>query len=105
MSTLETIPQPPEKPLLGNILELGPSTQVQDLIRLAREYGPIYQLALPGRRLVVVSSFELVDELCDETRFDKKIWAPLQNVRGFTGDGLFTAHPQEDNWHKAHNIL
>lgn len=99
------IPQPPEKPFVGNIFDLGPSSQVQDLIKLARQYGPIYQLALPGRRLVVVSSFELVDEISDEKRFDKKIWAPLQNVREFTGDGLFTAHTQEINWRKAHNIL
>jgi cytochrome P450/NADPH-cytochrome P450 reductase len=53
----------------------------------------------------MVSSFELVDELCDETRFDKKVWAPLQQVRPFAGDGLFTSRTQEPNWHKAHSIL
>jgi cytochrome P450 / NADPH-cytochrome P450 reductase len=99
------IPQPPEKLLLGNVLDLGRETQVQDLMRLAREYGEIFYLQLAGRRLVVVSSHRLVDELSDESRFDKRIWAPLRNLRAFAGDGLFTAHTFEPNWPKAHHIL
>ncbi len=74
-------------------------------MKLAREYGPIMQLDLPGRQLVVVSGFELVDELSDESRFDKKVWTPLRKVRTFAGDALFTSKTQEPNWHKAHNIL
>ena len=102
---LKPIPQPPEKLLLGNVLDLGRETQVQDLMRLAREYGEIFYLQLAGRRLVVVSSHRLVDELCDESRFDKRIWAPLRNLRPLAGDGLFTAHTFEPNWPKAHHIL
>lgn len=105
-TTLVSIPRPPAKPLLGNLPDMDLDTPVQGFVRLAREYGPIYQLELPGgRRLVVISGFELVDELCDEKRFDKKVWKPLRNVRAFAGDGLFTARTQEPNWHKAHNIL
>ncbi len=104
-TTFEEIPQPKEKIFIGNTLDVSGETPVQDLMRLTREYGPIYQLTFPGRKQIVVSSFELTDELCDEKRFDKKVWAPLQNVRSFAGDGLFTAHTQEPNWHKAHNIL
>lgn len=102
---LSEIPQPKEKFLLGNILEVSGETPVQSLMQLAREYGPIYQLAFPGRKQIFVSSFALTDELCDAQRFDKKVWSPLQNVRSFAGDGLFTAHTQEDNWQTAHNIL
>lgn len=104
-TSLNLIPQPPAKPLLGNLPAMNLSTPVQGLISLAREYGPIFRLTLPGRDLVVVSGFELVDELCDEKRFDKNVWKPLRNVRAFGGDGLFTAQTQEPNWHKAHNIL
>jgi len=104
-TSLNLIPQPPAKPLLGNLPAMNLSTPVQGLISLAREYGPIFRLTLPGRDLVVVSGFELVDELCDEKRFDKNVWKPLRNVRTFSGDGLFTAQTQEPNWHKAHNIL
>ncbi len=101
----DLIPQPPGTFLLGNLLSLGATTPVQDMMKLAREYGPIYQLEVRGRKLVVVSSYDLVNELCDETRFDKKVWAPLKKVRTFAGDGLFTAYTREANWSKAHNIL
>lgn len=104
---LETnnIPHPKEKFLVGNLFEWSSGRRVQDMMKLAKEYGPIYQLSMPGRTVVVTSGYELVKELSDETRFDKKVWTPLQNVRSFAGDGLFTAHTKEPNWHKAHNIL
>ncbi|GER88865.1 NADPH--cytochrome P450 reductase [Dictyobacter vulcani] len=100
-----TIPHPKEKLLVGNLFELSSGRRVQDMMKLAREYGPIYQLNMPGRSLIVASGYELVKELSDETRFDKKVWSPLQNVRAFAGDGLFTSWTDEPNWHKAHNIL
>src|SRR5258708_36097274 len=104
-SNMTPPPQPPAKAFLGNLMNMDLEAPVQGLMRLAREYGPIFQLDLPGRKLVVVSGFDLVDELSDEKRFDKKVWAPLRKVRSFAGDGLFTSDTQEPNWHKAHNIL
>jgi cytochrome P450/NADPH-cytochrome P450 reductase len=102
---LARIPQPPEKFLLGNMLDLSAATPVQDMIRLAREYGPIYRMVFRGRVVLVVSGHELVNELSDENRFDKTIRGALGLVRRFAGDGLFTAKTQEPNWSKAHNIL
>jgi len=99
------IPQPPPKLFLQNLLELSPVSPVQDMMALARKYGPIYQLDLSGRKLVVVSSHELVNELSDEKRFDKTVRGALKLVRRFAGDGLFTARTDEPNWSKAHNIL
>jgi cytochrome P450/NADPH-cytochrome P450 reductase len=102
----KNIPQPKEKILVGNLPDLDTKAPVQAMMRLAREYGPIYQLTIPGRKpLIVVSGYNLVKELSDETRFDKKVWRPLQDVRAFAGDGLFTSWTDEPNWHKAHNIL
>jgi cytochrome P450/NADPH-cytochrome P450 reductase len=43
--------------------------------------------------------------VCDEKRFGKFISPALNNIRDFTGDGLFTAHTQEPNWERAHRIL
>src|SRR5689334_8962761 len=103
--TFEEIPHPPTRPIVGNLLDINPDGPVQGLIQQAREYGPIFQLGLPHRKPAFVSGYELVNELCDEERFDKKVWRPLQTVRSFAGDGLFTAYTQEPNWHKAHNIL
>ncbi len=102
---LARIPQPPEKFLLGNMLDLSAATPVQDMVRLAREYGPIYRMVFRGRVVLVVSGHALVDELSDENRFDKTIRGALGLVRRFAGDGLFTAKTQEPNWSKAHNIL
>lgn len=99
------IPQPKPHPLLGNLPDLNPEAPVQGFMRLARTHGPIFKLALAGREVIVVSSRELVNELCDEERFDKKLSMPLQNIRSFAGDGLFTAHTVEPNWATAHRIL
>ncbi len=102
---MERIPQPPQKFLLGNMLDLSAGEPVQDMIRLAREYGPIYRMVFRKRVVIIVSGQELVNELSDEKRFDKTIRGALGLVRRFAGDGLFTAKTQEPNWSKAHNIL
>jgi cytochrome P450 / NADPH-cytochrome P450 reductase len=102
---LDPIPHPPRTFVLGNLLSLTTTTPVQDMMRLAREYGPIYWLDMLGKPVVIVSGFDLVDELCDESRFDKSVRGALRRLRAFAGDGLFTAYTQEPNWPKAHNIL
>ena len=81
------------------------TTPVQDLVALARELGPIFQLDMMGKPITVVSGFSLVDELSDESRFDKSVRGALHRVRTISGDGLFTAYTSEPNWSKAHNIL
>ncbi len=105
MPTLARIPEPPETFLLGHLLTLSATNPIQDMIKMARELGPIYRLEIRGRVVIVVSGFELVNELSDEKRFDKAVRGALKIVRGFGGDGLFTAKTQEPNWSKAHNIL
>ena len=104
-TNLKPIPQPPKRPLSGHSFKVSADTTIADFMRFAQEQGPIYELQFPGRKVVIVSGFELVDELCDEQRFDKKIHTALQYIRSFTGDGLFTAHTHEPNWRKAHHIL
>jgi cytochrome P450/NADPH-cytochrome P450 reductase len=102
---LSPIPQPPTKPVVGNMLSLDSSAPVQNLTRLAKELGPIFWLDMMGAPLVVVSGHDLVDELSNEKRFDKTVRGPLRRVRSIAGDGLFTADTGEPNWSKAHNIL
>jgi len=36
---LDPIPHPPRTLLLGNLLALGTTTPIQDMMKLAREYG------------------------------------------------------------------
>src|SRR5882672_5062431 len=102
---LSPIPHPPKKPVVGNMLSVDSSTPIQHMTRMARELGPIFWLDMMGTPLVVVSGHDLVDELSDEKRFDKAVKGSLRRVRAVAGDGLFTAHTNEPNWSKAHNIL
>jgi cytochrome P450/NADPH-cytochrome P450 reductase len=104
-NALSPIPHPPKQPVIGNMLSVDSTAPVQDLARMAKELGPIFWLDMMGQPLVIVSGFDLVDELCDEKRFDKAVRGPLRRVRAIAGDGLFTADTTEPNWSKAHNIL
>ncbi|TVT39764.1 cytochrome P450, partial [Amycolatopsis rhizosphaerae] len=104
--SLVEIPQPHPAPLVGNLPAMDQREPVQGLMRLAGELGPIFRLDLPGgRRMVVLSSQELVHEVCDQERFEKMLHQPLRQVREFAGDGLFTAETREHNWQIAHRIL
>jgi hypothetical protein len=43
MKEYARIPEPRETFLLGHLLALGADTPVQDMVKLARELGPIYR--------------------------------------------------------------
>jgi cytochrome P450/NADPH-cytochrome P450 reductase len=101
----QEIPQPRSLPLLGNFHHLDGDAPVQSLMRLAKVHGPIFRLNSGPLSLTVLSGQELVDEVCDETRFEKKLHRPLQTLRDLGGDGLFTAYNDEPNWTKAHRLL
>jgi cytochrome P450/NADPH-cytochrome P450 reductase len=75
------------------------------MVEVAERYGPIVRFQIFNRSVVAVSSQRLVNEVCDESRFDKVLGNALREVRDFIGDGLFTAETQEPNWQKAHRIL
>jgi cytochrome P450 / NADPH-cytochrome P450 reductase len=89
------IPQPPPSFLLGNLKDIDPSNAPASMWRLADIYGPIFKLSLAGRNTIVVSSYELVNDLFDWNRFEKPVNGALNEVRTLTGDGLFTARPGE----------
>ncbi|HEU5267750.1 MAG TPA: cytochrome P450, partial [Jatrophihabitans sp.] len=104
MPDTQVIPHPESDPSTRNLGLLDANAPVQSLMRLARMYGPIFRLEVPAP-LIVLSSQELVDEVCDESRFDKRVAGPLRNIRDFAGDGLFTAKTDEPNWAIAHRLL
>lgn len=94
-----------EKLFFGNVFDFGFLIQVQDMMKFVEQYGDIFLLQIGGCRFIVVLSFELVDEFCDELCFDKCVWVLLQNVCGFVGDGFFMVYIFELNWKKVYNIL
>lgn len=102
-----SIPQPEgRRPIGGHSHLLDLDAPIQSMNQLADELGPIYKLEFAGgAELIVISSQELAAEVCDEARFDKKVGGALFNIRDFAYDGLFTAHTDEDNWQRAHQLL
>ena len=48
----------------------------------------------------------MIDDLCDDERFDKLVGDGQKAVRSFgRSAGLFTSDTDDPNWSKAHNIL
>ncbi|MDH6120846.1 cytochrome P450/NADPH-cytochrome P450 reductase [Kitasatospora sp. GAS204A] len=80
-------------------------TPTLGLMRAARLLGPAFALRVDGQDNLFVSSLDLVTELADDQRFTKNIGLGVANLRPILGDGLFTAHIDEPNWAKAHDIL
>lgn len=70
---LEPIPQPPKAPLVGNLGDVDVKFPLDSMVNLANKYGPIFKLNLPGLEMVVVSGWDLVHEVCDDSRFKKSI--------------------------------
>ena len=105
MAPTVPIPKPKGDPFIGNLRAIDGDAPIQSFMRMAKMLGPIFQLEVLGSPIVFVGSQALVDEISDESRFDKRVAGALRNIRDFAGDGLFTARTEEPNWAKAHRLL
>ena len=102
----EPIPGPRGVPVLGNVFDVDTADPLGGFVRMAQMYGPIFKVSMLGGVRLLVSGPELVDEICDDTRFDKKIGGGLSVLqRGPAGAGLFTAETEDPLWVRAHNVL
>ncbi|MDT7670949.1 MAG: cytochrome / NADPH-cytochrome reductase [Pseudonocardiales bacterium] len=100
------LPGPRGLPVLGNLFDIDGDSPFESLMAMARQYGPIFRLSTPAGHRLIVSGAELVEEICDDTRFDKLVGGGLANLsRGGAGAGLFTAETGDPLWRRAHNIL
>lgn len=103
---LEPIPQPPRSRFTGNLAQLKlADTPMEAMMKVAEEFGPIFRLEVGGNTTIIVSNFDLANELFDTRRFDKGIGPGLKQVRNFNSEGLFSSFTHEAHWRKAHNIL
>lgn len=104
---IDELPGPRGLPVLGNLFDLDTHAPFDSMTAMAREHGPIFRIVMPGGAIrLIVSGVDLVDEICDDARFDKKVGGGLANLRsGPLGAGLFTADTADPLWHRAHNIL
>ncbi|MGD7007875.1 bifunctional cytochrome P450/NADPH--P450 reductase [Metabacillus sp. 84] len=105
MTSLRQIPELHVKEPDGGKSILDPGNIIQSLIEISKKAGPIFRFDRPRNGAVFLSSHKFAAEVFDEARFDKSVGAALQNLRPFSGDGLFTSWTHEPNWKKAHGIL
>ncbi|REK78017.1 cytochrome P450 [Rhodococcus erythropolis] len=104
--TIEVAPHPPRRvPIIGDILGFDPVKPMQNTASILASLGPIYQRRILTMRMSFVGSVDLVEDISDETRWQKHVGMPLRHLRPLVGDGLFTADNDVPNWAKAHAIL
>jgi len=103
---LAPIPEPSFKiPFLGHLLSLKGNT-LSSFINLYSKLGPIYRLHLGSYDIVVITSFELVKEVCDDSRFDKYLGVVFGGIKTeLLKDGIGTVLTNEPIWGIAHRIL
>ncbi len=103
---LSDIPGPKPLPVVGNARDLDTKRLVQGLMKLADEYGQIFQLHTPSGATYVVSGLDMVQDLCDDARFDKLVGTGQREMRKtHQSAGLFTADTDDPLWSSAHDIL
>src|SRR6476659_10071371 len=104
--TVEDIPGPKGLPVVGNMFDVPADHQVVTLMEVVRELGPMVRLRTPAGDRFVASGLAMIDDLCDDERFDKLVGDGQKAVRSFgRSAGLFTSDTDDPNWSKAHNIL
>lgn len=91
--------------MVGVLHKIDFESPLASLIDLVRPLGPISQFTLGGELNIFITNVELLNEICDESRFEKMIFAELEKLRHVVHDGLFTAKNDEHNWAIAHRIL
>ncbi|WP_375493495.1 bifunctional cytochrome P450/NADPH--P450 reductase [uncultured Jatrophihabitans sp.] len=104
--SVDDIPGPRGLPLLGNMFDVPADRTIETLMELVREHGPIVRLRTPIGDRYIVSGLEMIDDLCDDSRFDKLVGDAQKALRDSRpSNGLFTADTDDPDWRKAHNIL
>lgn len=89
------VPQVPTHWFVGNLPDINPEFFPSSVWRLQELYGPIYRLDFGGPKIIMLSSYDLVKDIIDDTTFEKSIGGAIIQLRNLIGDGLFSAHPWE----------
>ena len=104
--TVDDIPGPKGLPVVGNMFDVPANRTIQTMMEITREYGPMIRLRTPAGDRYIASGLAMIDDLCDDERFDKLVGDGQKAVRSFgRSAGLFTSDTDDPNWSKAHNIL
>ncbi|MFA5707547.1 cytochrome P450 [Mycolicibacterium sp.] len=93
-------------PVLGDILTIDFAKPTQGLTAQMRKLGGgIMEQRVFDVPVIVLADPALIDEVNDESTWEKHLGHSIRKLRPVAGDGLFTAYNHEPNWRKAHNIL
>jgi cytochrome P450 / NADPH-cytochrome P450 reductase len=100
------IPGPKPYPVIGNMLDMPAGQMMQRLLALSTEYGPMIKLQAADGARYVASGLDMVDDLCDDSRFIKYVGGGQRELRkSQESAGLFTADSDDPLWKSAHEIL
>ncbi len=106
---LASLPAVPHLPVVASLPWLlhreGFLARLLEIAEAHRAAGAFIVPMPDGRTPIFVGNAALAEDLCDEARFEKDLDGPLEDIRLFAGDGLFTARPGEASWHVANRIL
>lgn len=93
-------------PLLGDLFTIDFTSPVLGTTeKLLKSSNGIFEQRIFALSAIAVADAALIDEVNDETRWQKHVGPLVDKLRLTLGDGLFTAYNEEPNWRKAHNIL
>ena len=87
---MKTIPQTTSQPIIVDLLDLRGEIHILNIINLDEIYNPIYRLRLNPQSILILSSFELINEVCDNTRFDKFLNPKMTQALIINKNNLFT---------------
>ncbi|WP_330257652.1 cytochrome P450 [Nocardia sp. NBC_00565] len=94
---MDELPGPSRWPLLGNLPQMRPSLLHHQFDEWCDEYGPLYQLRMPGRRIVVVSDPDLNREILRDRPGGFRRQSAIESVMDEMGsNGLFSL--EGDAW-------
>lgn len=107
LSAAAPIPHPRYRlPVLGDLLTIDFTSPVLGTTKKLRQSRDgILEQRIFGLSAVAVADAALIDEVNDETRWQRHVGPLVEKLRLTLGDGLFTAYNDEPNWRTAHNIL
>lgn len=106
-SAATPIPHPRFRlPVLGDLLTIDFTSPVLGTTeKLGKSSGGIIEQRIFALSAIALADAGLIDEVNNETHWQKHVGPLVDKMRLTLGDGLFTAYNDEPNWRKAHNIL
>ncbi|MGW5107265.1 cytochrome P450 [Nocardia sp. NPDC004123] len=91
MVSVDDLPGPRGWPLVGNLPQLTPSLLHRQFDSWSDEYGAVYRVGMPGRRIVVVSDPELNREILRDRPGGFRRQSAIESVMDEMGsNGLFS---------------